>query len=486
MAERHVYRPHAGPCGVRTLNGQWQAPLTDSQEPHVIMGNPITRRDLLRAGATASASLLVGSAAMARTYSANEKIRFACIGIGGMGGKGVRFASGEQIIAAADVDDRRAAGAIKRIKSKFPDAKIYRDYRKLFDEQKQLDAAWVATPDHHHFPATIRALDAGLAVYCEKPLCHDIYEVRKLREVAKAKNVPTQMGNQGHSGEHIRLLCEWIWQGSLGDVTEVHVRPPYKRMDYGSRDPGKPAPVPGGLDWDLWQGLVKEREYRTGIVPVKWRGWIDYGTGLLGDWFCHNADGAVWALKLYEADTCEVECEGEKPNATNWPHEVRVSWKFPKRGDMVPCIMRWSSGIYNDYNARPMPPTVDPERVKAAAKHPSAYYGTKGMAVSGWWMNGTRLFPESFMKEVGKPKKVLPRSKGHEADFLNAIRTGGRSSADFAYSSRLTEIMLVGNVANLVREKLTYDFRKGKFTNSDKANALLKRAPRKGWGFGYV
>jgi predicted dehydrogenase len=291
------------------------------------------------------------------------------------------------------------------------------------------------------------------------------------------------MGNQGHSGEHVRLLCEWIWQGSLGDVTEAHIRPPYNQMDFGSRTAGKPIPVPAGFDWDLWQGPVTAREFRSGIHPARWRGWIDYGTGLLGDWFCHNADGAVWALKLYEADTCEVECEGEEPNETNWPHGVRVSWKFPQRGDMVPCIMRWSSGTYND---KPMPLTVDPERVASAAKHPSAYFGTKGMAVSGWWMNGTRLFPESFMQEVGRPKTVLPRVRGHEADFLNAIRTGGRSSADFDYSARLTEIMLIGNVASRVREKLNYDFRIGAFTNSDKANALLMRTPRKGWEFGYA
>ena len=172
------------------------------------MRNPITRRQVLRAGAAASASLLIGPATMARTYSANEKIRFALIGIGGMGGKGVDVASGEQIIAAADVDVNHAAGSIKKIKDRFADAKLYSDYRKLFDEQKQLDAVWVATPDHHHFPATVRALDAGLAVYCEKPLCHDIFEARKLRELAKAKQVATQMGNQGHSGEHVRLLCE--------------------------------------------------------------------------------------------------------------------------------------------------------------------------------------------------------------------------------------------------------------------------------------
>lgn len=444
-----------------------------------------SRRHFIKAGA--AGTFLLCSPKTAFTYTANEKIRFALIGIGGMGAKGVNIGLEEQVVAAADVDMQHAANSVQKIKAAAPDAKFYADYRKLFDEQKQLDAVWVATPDHHHFPATVRALEAGLHVYCEKPLCHDVYEARKLRELAKAKQVVTQMGHQGHSGEPVRLLCEWIWQGALGDVAEVHVRPPYNQMDYGSRDAGQPAQPPASLDWALWQGLVKEREFRSGIHPGKWRGWLDYGTGLLGDWFCHNADGAVWGLKLDEADTCEVECEGEETNATNWAHEVRVSWSFPKRGSMVPCVMRWSSGIYNDYVARPMPATVDPKLVAAAAENPSAYYGTKGMAVSGWWMNSVRLFPETFMKEVGKPKEMLPRVKGgHEKDFLNAIRTGGRSSGDFAYSSRLTEIMLVGNIATRVREKLSYDFRTGRFTNSDRANALLTREPRKGWEFGYV
>mgnify|MGYP000947728945 FL=1 len=444
-----------------------------------------SRRHFIKAGA--AGTFLLCSPKTAFTYTANEKIRFALIGIGGMGAKGVNLGLEEQVVAAADVDMQHAAKSVQKIKAAAPDAKFYADYRKLFDEQKQLDAVWVATPDHHHFPATVRALEAGLNVYCEKPLCHDVYEARKLRELAKAKKVVTQMGHQGHSGEPVRLLCEWIWQGALGDVTEVHVRPPYNQMDYGSRDAGQPAQPPASLDWNLWQGLVKEREFRSGIHPSKWRGWLDYGTGLLGDWFCHNADGAVWGLKLNEAETCEVECEGEETNATNWAHEVRVSWSFPKRGSMVPCVMRWSSGIYNDYVARPMPATVDPKLVAAAAENPSAYYGTKGMAVSGWWMNSVRLFPETFMKEVGKPKTVIPRVKGgHEKDFLNAIRTGGRSSADFDYSSRLTEIMLVGNIATRVREKLSYDFRTGRFTNSDRANALLMREPRKGWEFGYA
>ncbi|HEY3323406.1 MAG TPA: Gfo/Idh/MocA family oxidoreductase [Planctomycetota bacterium] len=450
------------------------------------MSKQITRRKFFQTGAAASASFFIVSSSAVRTYAANEKLRFGLVGIGGMGGKGVGVASGEQIVAAADADMNHAGGSVKRIKTGFPDAKFYTDYRKLFDEQKKLDAVWVATPDHHHFPATVRALEAGCAVYCEKPLCHDIYEVRKLRELAKAKKVATQMGNQGHSGEHIRLLCEWIWQGSLGDVTEAHVRPPYNEMDFGSRNAGQPAQPPASLDWDLWQGVVKEREYRSGIHPAKWRGWLDYGTGLLGDWFCHNGDGAVMALKLNEADTCEVECEGEETNETNWAHEVRVSWSFPKRGDMCPCVMRWSSGVYSDYTQKPMPKTIDPERIVKDIKL-GAYYGTKGTAYSGWWMNSARLYPETFMKEVGKPKPVLERVKGsHESDFINAIKTGGRSSADFDYTARLTEIMLVGNIATRVREKLSYDFRTGKFTNSEKANALIQRQPRKGWEFGYA
>ena len=444
---------------------------------------PISRRRVLALGAAASASLLVGPASMAQTHAANGKIRFALIGVGGMGSKGVAVASGEQIVAAADVDPAVAADGLRTITSRFPGAKIYTDYRRLFDAERGLDAVWIATPDHQHFPIVVRALEAGLAVYCEKPLCHDIFEARKLREMAAARRVPTQMGNQGHSSEHIRLLCEWIWQGSLGDVTEVHVRPPHNEMDSGSRTAGEPAPVPGTLDWDVWQGPVRPREYRTGIHPKGWRGWIDYGTGLMGDWFCHNADGAVWALRLNEADTCEVECEGEAPGPTNWPHDVRLSWTFPRRAGLVPCILRWSAGTYYD---APMPPTVDPRRVAAVASYPTAYFGTKGMAVSGWWMDGARLFPEAFMREVGRPTRVLPRVKRHEADFLQAIRTGGRSSADFDYSARLTEIMLVGNIALLVREPLHYDFRAGRFTNSDRANHLLTRSPRAGWDAGYA
>jgi predicted dehydrogenase len=254
------------------------------------------------------------------------------------------------------------------------------------------------------------------------------------------------------------------------------------------------------MNWDAWLGPAPYREYVAnpvkggGLHPLGWRGWLEYGTGILGDWFCHNADGAVWALKLNEADTVEVEAESGKPTAENYPKEAQVLWRFPKRGDMAPVIVRWFQNM-----ALPHPPALEPDR--QAKDIASAYYGSKGMAVAGAWMGDVRLIPESFQQQVGQPKEVLrrvkktsgkykeidPRSRPqpHHEDFLDAIREGRKSCADFDYSARLTEIMLLGNVALRSGERFTYDFRTGK-TSSDKANALLRRDPRKGWEFGYA
>jgi predicted dehydrogenase len=440
------------------------------------MRGRISRRRFLNGGAAAGAFLIV-SPAMARTYTANEKLRMAQVGIGGQGGGGVNSVMREQVVAVAEVDpEGRGAVGIANVNAKFPDAKIYTDYRKLFDENAKLDAVWVATPDHNHFGATIRALEAGAGVYCEKPLTHNVYEARKLREVAKAKRLTTQMGNQGHSGEHIRLLCEYIWQGTLGDVTEVHVNNGNDGANYST---GQPADVPKGMNWDAWLGPAAWRGYVRGVHPVGWRGWIDFGTGVLGDWFCHNADGAVWALKLNEARTVEVEAEVGRPTENNFSPKLRVSWRFPKRGEMAPVTLKW---FLNE--PLPRPPALETERdAKGLA---STYYGTKGMAVAGGWMNGVRLIPESFQKEVGRPKQVLPRVGSHSRDFIGSLRAGRKSCADFDYSARLTEIMHLGNVAARAGEKLTYDFETGKFVNNPKADALLRREPRKGWELGYV
>ncbi|MBM4020002.1 MAG: Gfo/Idh/MocA family oxidoreductase [Planctomycetes bacterium] len=459
-----------------------------------------TRRSFLRTTGAAAASALIVSPSAVWSYAANEKLRFACIGAGGMAHRGIMNAMSEHLVAVAEVDPegvgRQQAEILQNVKKEFPDSAVYTDYRRLFDANHKLDVVWVGVPDHNHFGAAIRALEAGANVYCEKPLVHDVYETRKIREVAKAKNLVTQMGNQGHSSDSLRLLCEFVWQGSLGDVTEVHVKNSNDYANYGGLSK---AEVPKGMNWDAWLGPAPEHEYVArskggGLHHIGWRGWLEYGTGMLGDWFCHNGDGAVWALKLNEAETVEVEAESGKPTAENYPKQAKVVWRFPKRGDVGPVTLRWFQNM-----ALPRPPALEPGR--EAKDLASVYYGSKGMAVAGAWMDGVRLIPESFQQQVGRPKEALPRIRKsgkkyenvsarsrplpHHEDFLDAIREGRKSCADFDYSARLTEIMLLGNVALRAGEKFTYDFRAGK-CNSDKANALLRRDPRKGWEFGYV
>ncbi len=441
------------------------------------MQHTTSRRRFLK-GSAAAASFLIVTPSMARTFAANEKIRMANIGIGGQGGRGLGAARGEQLIAVADVDlQGHAAKALENVKKQNADVKVFTDFRKLFDEVKDLDAAWVATPDHTHFAAAVRAIDRGIAVFSEKPLTHNIYEARKLAELTKQKKIVTQMGNQGHGGEPVRLLCEYIWQGTLGDVTEVYSSQGGAYTHGGRR----PAKMPPGLDWDAWLGPVAMREYHAGVHPGNWRAWVDFGTGMMGDFWCHNADGAVWALKLDQADTVEVNAEVGRITGESFPPQLKVVWKFPERAGMKPCTLTWSNGMKQNV---PRPPMLEEGR---RADFCSLYLGTKGAAISTGWMGSVRLIPESFQKEVGKPKQVLLRVPGVDREFLNAVKTGKTDTcSNFVFSGRLVEIMHLGNVAAKAGRALNYDFRTGKFVNDAPADALLGREPRKGWEFGYT
>jgi hypothetical protein len=199
--------------------------------------------------------------------------------------------------------------------------------------------------------------------------------------------------------------------------------------------------------------------------------------------FCHNADGAVWALRLDQAESVEVEAVEGAPIGEGFPPRTRVTYHFPVRGDMVPVTFTWT----NDRKGElvPRPAALEPDRKMSGIE--TTYIGSKGTAVSGGWMGGVRLIPESFQREVGKPKHVLPRVGSVDGEFLKAAREGGPTCANFVYSARLTEIAHVGNIACRVglRQKLRYDFKTGKF-DSDQANALVRREPRKGWEFGYT
>jgi predicted dehydrogenase len=413
------------------------------------------------------------------SYARNEKLRMASIGAGGQAGGGINAGLGEHLVAVAEVDlDGRGKQNIQKVRDQSPDTKIYTDYRKLFDEQKNLDAVWIGTPDHHHFPAAIRALEAGAGVYCEKPLTWSVAEARKLREMANAKKLPTQMGNQGHSSESIRLICEYIWDGALGEVTRVDCIS-NRGFSAGKRPASKP--IPKGLDWDAWLGPATQRDYHDGLHPFNWRGWREFGTGSLGDMGCHTIDGAVWALRLTEAESFEVVAETGTPTEEGFPTKAKIIYSFPARGKMPAVTLTW-------YHGGLLPPK--PEALAADEKvrgEGAYYYGIKGLMTSGSHCQDARLLPASFRESSSKPKPAIPRSRrGHGGDFLAACRdtSAPPPSSHFEYSARLTEIVLLGNIACLTGDKLTYDMKAGR-TNSDKANALLVRQPRKGWTHGY-
>ncbi len=442
------------------------------------MSRRVNRRRFLKEGVFAGAVILVGPG-LARTYAANAKLDFAVIGVGGRAGAGVEPALGENCVAVAEPDMKgRGKGNVEKIGKAAPSCRFYTDYRRLFDAHKKLDAVWVGTPDHHHFPATMRALAAGAGVYCEKPLTWSVREARILREAARVTKAPTQMGNQGHSSESIRRCVEYIQAGRLGDVTRVDS---VSNRTFSAKSRPSPSDPPAGMDWDAWIGPAPFREYHGGLHPFAWRGYLDFGTGSIGDMGCHTMDGAIWALKLDEAPRVEIEpLEGETTDEGFAPR-AKIAFRFPARGTMPPVVLTW-------YNGQKAPRPDALEEGRKVQSQGTYYYGTKGVAQTLSHGQGFRLIPESFHQATEAPPTTIRRPEGgHTGDFLRSCRdrSGPLPSSNFEYGACLTEIALLGNLAVRVGETITYDFAKGE-TPSPKANALLAREPRRGWGFGYV
>ncbi len=439
----------------------------------------VSRRQFVRAGLFAGVTVMT-IPGVARSYARNEKLKFALIGAGGRASAGLGPGLGEQLVAVAEVDlEGRAKGNIDRIRKDSPHTKIYTDYRQLFDKHPDLEAVWVGTPDHTHFGASIRAMQAGAGVYCEKPLTWAVNEARKLREVAQQQGVATQMGNQGHSSPSIREIVEYVRSGSLGEVNEVHCIS-NRRFSAASRPQSKP--VPAGLDWEAWLGPAKYREFHDGLHPFNWRGYLEFGSGSLGDMGCHTIDGAVWALKLTEAPEFEVEAEFGKPTEEGFPPEAVIVYRFPASEGRPAATLKWFHG-----GKLPPRPEALPEGEKMLSEG-TYYLGSKGLMTSGSHCQNVRLYPENFAQDTPKPKEMIPRSPhGHTGDFLAACKdkSAPAPSSNFDYAARLTEIVLLGNIACLTGEKLSYNMQQGRVTNNDKANALLARTPRKGWEAGY-
>jgi predicted dehydrogenase len=453
------------------------------------MTDPV-RRTLTRRRFNATTSLAAISAAIVPrpllgAQAPSNKLDIAAIGVGGMGGANLKACEGENIVALCDVDTVYAAETIAR----YPQAKVYRDYREMLDKEKDVDAVVIATPDHTHAVITMAALQAGKHVYCQKPLTHTIREARTITEAARRHKVVTQMGNQGHSYESMRVLKEWLDDGAIGKVREVHAwtdRPvggdPWSDFAQMARPRDTPA-VPETLDWDLWLGPAPFRPYHPEYHPTKWRAWLDFGTGALGDMGCHILDPAFWALELGAPTCVEATSTHWEPEvaAETFPRASIVRYEFPERGKRPAVKLTWSDGRL----LPPIPPALEPGRALPGSG--ALLIGDKGTILHGsHGADGVRLIPEKRMQEYKRPPKKLRRvTEGHEGDWIRACKEGPGGTppcSTFEYGGALTEMVLLGMVAiRLKDQRLLWDSKGLRFTNSEKANELLHSPYREGW-----
>ncbi|HXE56122.1 MAG TPA: Gfo/Idh/MocA family oxidoreductase [Tepidisphaeraceae bacterium] len=439
------------------------------------MQTQFTRRRFLSGTAAAAATL--ASTRLLRGipigYSPNEKVNVAQIGTTGKGEADLRGVTkaGGNIVALCDVDASHVAHAART----YTQARQHSDFRKMLDVQKDIDAVVVTIPDHQHAIAALTAMTRGKHVYCQKPLTHDIFESRLLREAADRYKLSTQMGNEGHSSEGLRTQVDWVKAGVIGTVSEVHVwtdRPKGWWPQGVNRPEGNP-PVPAGLDWDLWLGTAPERPYNPAYHPFKWRGFWDFGTGALGDMGCHIIDAPFWALDLYGPCAVEAECVGG--TRESGPLSSRVQWEFPSRGSLPAVKMTWHDGG----NLPPRPADMSDEQWKKLPKSGVTYMGAKGVMVSGQGRE------PHVLGEVGKdlvpPPRTIPKSPGHYVEWLEGCKGGPKALGNFDYSARLAEIVLLGNVAIRSGRRIEWDPTKFEITNAPEANTYLRREYRKGW-----
>lgn len=412
--------------------------------------------------------------------AANDRLNIAGIGVGGQGEGDINAVGGENIVALCDVDSQRAANSFQ----KFPGARQFVDFRRMLDElDQQIDAVVVATPDHTHAVACMAAMQRGKHVYCEKPLAHNLFEIRQLQQAAVEHKVVTQLGNQGHSSDSIRTFCEWIWDGAIGQVNEVHAAcDAFKDVYCQIRNLGRRSEVhqvPATLDWDLWLGPTAERAYHPMYAPWNWRGWLPYGTGALGDWVCHVVDPVFWALDLGYPSSVQAEVQGYDPvaHAEVYPEGAAITFEFPAKDQRGPVKLVWYDG-----NVRP-PRPADLEEGRDPPGVGALVFGDKGTIMYGsHGAGGVRIIPEAKMREYQQPGALLPRVPGHHRDWLQAIREAKQAGSNFDYGGRLTELGLLGVIAiKFPGTKLAWDGPQMCFTNSDEANRYVQPAYRAGW-----
>jgi predicted dehydrogenase len=324
------------------------------------------------------------------------------------------------------------------------------------------------------------AIKRGKHVYCEKPLAHSIHEVRELMKAAKKHKVVTQLGNQGHSYETIRLFCEWVWDGAIGKVHTIHCG--CNAVNSGIDQLPKLSEhhqVPATLDWDLWLGPALYRPYHPAYLPASWRGWVPFGNGTIGDWTCHVVDPVFWALDLGAPSTIQAKVKDYdfKTQGDAYPKGEIITYEFPAKGTRGPVTMNWYSGT----EKIPRPPELesDEKDVETGA----VVMGDKGTIVYGSHGAGhVHIIPQAKADAYKRPPKTIPRVKEHHLDWLQAIRNGTKAGSDFSYGGPLTEIALLGVIAiKMAGTKLEWDSSRLRFKNCPEANQFINPPYRKGW-----
>jgi predicted dehydrogenase len=431
--------------------------------------NP-TRRDALRQ--LAAGALAAPFVFRVHTGAApSETLYHASFGASGMAWADIQSLSASKhlkLVAVAEVDQDRLAD----VKKRFPDAKIYPDWRELLDKEKKLNSVNVSTPDHMHAPITMRAMQQGLHVYTQKPLTQTIYEARQLTRVARAKKLVTQMGIQIHAHEVHRTVVATIQAGAIGKVKEVHSWSGKRWGDKNAR-PDRKDKVPAGLKWDFWLGVAADRPFLKGYYhPGEWRKRLDFGTGTFGDMGCHILDPVFTSLALTAPKS--VRSEGGAPNTDSWGLDSQVRYVFPGTAyTTAACTLTWYDG-----SRRPPAEVKNLLGKKALNDQGSIYIGTKGVLYSPY-IAPLVLLPAKDFTDYKVPKQG---GKDHYLEFVEACRGKGKTSAPFSYSGPMTESVLLGCLATrFPKTTLEWDAAKLKVTNVDKADAFVRRKYRKGW-----
>ncbi|MFT4641336.1 MAG: putative dehydrogenase [Verrucomicrobiales bacterium] len=412
----------------------------------------------------------------------NNRIRIGAIGCGGRGAADLDGMKEEDIVALCDIDHKHMGGSIK----KFPGAKLFTDYREMLETAgDEMDAVLVATPDHTHAVAVLAAINHGKHVYCEKPLAHTIAEVRAMRKAALEKKVITQVGNQGHSSDHIRLFCEMVWDGMIGEVTEVHAGcDAFKDVYCQIRKAvefQKKHDVPENVAWDLWLGPLPERPYHPNYLPFQWRGYSAFGSGCIGDWVCHVLDPTFWALGLGMPTAVTAETKGYDPmvHSEFYPAGVKITYEFAATEKNGPVKIIWHDGELG------IPRPAELAEGRKVVGTGAVVRGTEGVIMHGsHGAGGCRLIPETRMKDFKKPEQKLERvpNGSHQKDWIEAIRSGKEAGSNFEYGGALSEIGLLAMIAiRHTGKRLEWDADAMRFTNNELANTLIEPVYRDGW-----